>query len=235
MSISRSLWVALVVLSVFGFARSSRAQCGVDGAHVVSNNCATYTFEGCCDGDVLMWCQSGTLCLLDCNQSPQCGWDNAQGFYNCGTTGTPAPGNNPPMECTTGPVDTDGDGYDEDSDCNDNNPGVNPGASENCNNGIDDDCDGYTDGYDADCGQGDDDVTDDDDQADDDDSDPWDDDDDDVVDDDDVGDDDQDGPPELNYNPTLGIVCGCRVQGASPAGSLMVLLLAPALLALRRR
>jgi hypothetical protein len=46
-------------------------------------------------------------------------------------------------------VDNDGDGYPAFADCNDNNPWVNPGAIEECNNGVDNDCDGMID---EDCG-----------------------------------------------------------------------------------
>jgi hypothetical protein len=46
-------------------------------------------------------------------------------------------------------VDADGDGYDSSVDCNDNNQWVNPGAFEECNNGVDNDCDGMID---EDCG-----------------------------------------------------------------------------------
>jgi len=56
-------------------------------------------------------------------------------------------------QCT----DNDGDGYYAEggecgpADCNDSNPGINPGAAEICNDGVDNDCDGYTDCSDNDC------------------------------------------------------------------------------------
>ncbi|MBD3263250.1 PGF-pre-PGF domain-containing protein [Candidatus Woesearchaeota archaeon] len=61
-----------------------------------------------------------------------------------------------PLVC----LDADGDGYSPSPyftsycgvrDCNDGNSAVNPGASENCNNNIDDDCDGKIDCDDNDC------------------------------------------------------------------------------------
>jgi len=47
-------------------------------------------------------------------------------------------------------TDNDGDGFAV-CDCDDNDPSANPGAAENCNDGVDNDCDGNTDGDDADC------------------------------------------------------------------------------------
>ena len=56
-------------------------------------------------------------------------------------------------------MDNDNDGYNgynsfsctSGDDCNDGNDAVNPGATEDCDNGVDDDCDGRTDCDDSDC------------------------------------------------------------------------------------
>ncbi|MBI5479764.1 MAG: hypothetical protein HY906_12950 [Deltaproteobacteria bacterium] len=48
-------------------------------------------------------------------------------------------------------IDNDGDGYTiHQGDCDDTNPNVHPGAREICNDGIDNDCNGFTDGQEPD-------------------------------------------------------------------------------------
>ncbi|MGE5300858.1 MAG: MopE-related protein [Acidobacteriota bacterium] len=62
------------------------------------------------------------------------------------------------VNCPVVCIDADGDGYATNGgicgpkDCNDANPAVNPAATEICNDGIDNDCDGLLDGLDPDCG-----------------------------------------------------------------------------------
>jgi hypothetical protein len=48
-------------------------------------------------------------------------------------------------------TDNDGDGYTADVDCNDADATINPGAAENCTDGVDNDCDMELDGMDYSC------------------------------------------------------------------------------------
>jgi hypothetical protein len=50
--------------------------------------------------------------------------------------------------CIDPAIDNDGDGYDSTVDCNDNNASINPGATEDCSDGIDNDCDNLIDTFD---------------------------------------------------------------------------------------
>ncbi|MGB0589898.1 MAG: hypothetical protein ACPGU1_09480 [Myxococcota bacterium] len=57
----------------------------------VDDPCEGVTFEGCCDGDTLQYCDNGTLQSLNCSSSPSCGWDASAGYYDCGNDATEDP------------------------------------------------------------------------------------------------------------------------------------------------
>jgi len=52
--------------------------------------CKGVSFEGCCEGDTLTWCQDKQLRTQDCDAAT-CGWDGGNNFYNCGTEGGASP------------------------------------------------------------------------------------------------------------------------------------------------
>jgi len=50
--------------------------------------CGDVTFEGCCEGNVVLWCDSGVLWFMDCSalvnpEQQHCGWNDELGFYDC--------------------------------------------------------------------------------------------------------------------------------------------------------
>jgi MYXO-CTERM domain-containing protein len=128
-------------------------------------------------------------------------------------------------------LDEDGDGWVNDEDCQPDDAASNPDAAEDCDDGVDNDCDGAADGADTDCGGDDDDDT-----ADDDD-----DDDDDTAGDDDTGGDDDtagddDGDDDDNDFVLVGGENGCACGlDRGPGGKNAAMAAGLALLALTRR
>ncbi len=108
--------------------------------------CTFGCFEGecqadpCDDSDCPLYCKDGA-----CSDEDPCADLNCE--YGCKNG-----------YCLQEPdsrgVDGDGDGYNEYGDCDDDDPLVNPGATEVCGNNVDDDCDGAIDEADCDDGSG---------------------------------------------------------------------------------
>ena len=62
--------------------------------------CGGISTEGCCDGEKIKYCDKGVLKTMDCTQSPKCGWDATNAFYDCGTSGSAEPSGKYPMACS---------------------------------------------------------------------------------------------------------------------------------------
>ncbi|MBR58570.1 MAG: hypothetical protein CMH54_11175 [Myxococcales bacterium] len=87
----------------------SCGSCGVDevcqaGSCVTDPGCGGLTWIGCCDGDVLNWCQDGAPLTQNCNPG-MCGWDDQYG-YICGASG-PGPAEYP-WQCDSCSADCSG-------------------------------------------------------------------------------------------------------------------------------
>ena len=63
--------------------------------------CGDVTYEGCCEGDLLQYCEGGQLKQSQCDAG-SCGWDAGKGFYNCGTNGGGDPSGQHPKDCGGG-------------------------------------------------------------------------------------------------------------------------------------
>lgn len=71
---------------------------------VTAAGCDGVTYEGCCDGAQLKYCENDQLKTMDCSSKPNCGWDAEKGFYNCGTSGAADPSGANPLACGGGVV-----------------------------------------------------------------------------------------------------------------------------------
>lgn len=72
-----------------------------DGA-CIDDPCMGITFEGCCDGEVLNYCENASITELDCAGGPSCGWSAEGGYYDCGTDGSEDPTGANPKACPGG-------------------------------------------------------------------------------------------------------------------------------------
>jgi hypothetical protein len=83
-----------------GMACDAYGVCQPEGG----DECNGITFEGCCDGETLKYCENGALTQGDCASQPSCGWEPAGGYYNCGTDGGEDPSGANPKACPTMPL-----------------------------------------------------------------------------------------------------------------------------------
>ena len=71
-----------------------------------STTCGGVTYEGCCAGTTLKYCEKGVLKTLNCSSYPKCGWDSSYKVYDCGTSGGSDPSGKNPKTCTGGVKDS---------------------------------------------------------------------------------------------------------------------------------
>jgi hypothetical protein len=88
------------------------------------DDCNGVTFEGCCQGNSLVWCEDGKLTGGSCDEHPLCGWVGEYGYYDCGTDGTADPAGTYPLSCPPGTCAPQCAG----KDCGDNGCGGTCGA-----------------------------------------------------------------------------------------------------------
>jgi len=65
-----------------------------------SGGCGSTTAVGCCQGNVVDYCDSGQLKHIDCKNNPNCGWNAGKKKYTCGTGGGSDPGGTYPKSCS---------------------------------------------------------------------------------------------------------------------------------------
>jgi hypothetical protein len=93
---------------------------------IVSYDCDDVTYEGCCQGDFVTWCEGGKLHCRNCVAAGEvCSWDMMWQFYGCDDTSNPMedPSGYNPMDCEFAQCDADTD-TDTDTDTDPTCPGT---------------------------------------------------------------------------------------------------------------
>ena len=92
------------------------AECGSDGCGGVcgycpdgmacqggictgGDDCGGISYEGCCEGNTMLYCEGGQLVEVNCADNPLCGWSQQNNWYDCGTSGQSDPSGQFPMSC----------------------------------------------------------------------------------------------------------------------------------------
>ncbi len=80
------IWCENQQLKQYNCASAGKV-CGRDSANnfyaclAPTDPCQGETYEGRCDGNTLIWCESSQVRSLSCKK--KCGWDAAKSYYNC--------------------------------------------------------------------------------------------------------------------------------------------------------
>ena len=75
---------------------------GSGGNNNTNQQCGSISYQGCCNGQTLLYCDNDQLQTMDCSGNPSCGWNNTGSYYDCGTAGTPDPSGMNSLACTGG-------------------------------------------------------------------------------------------------------------------------------------
>jgi len=118
--------------------------CTIDSCNELTDSCNNIPDNSACDNG--LFCDGTEVCdeFLDCQAGVSVICDDSDEFTLdfC---------NEVIDSCEFIPIDSDNDGVDVYSDCDDSNPNVYPGAIEACADGLDNDCDDLIDEEDSDC------------------------------------------------------------------------------------
>ena len=83
-----------------GVALGSLILCAILFApHARAAGCDFVSFEGCCYGQIVYFCDGNEINGFDCTESPSCGWQTEGDFYDCGTPGVADPTGQHQKDC----------------------------------------------------------------------------------------------------------------------------------------
>jgi len=68
-------------------------------AQSAPESCGSLTEAGCCDGNILAFCNAGRVTQLNCADRPSCGWNASESIYDCQTAGGEDPSGRVPIAC----------------------------------------------------------------------------------------------------------------------------------------
>ena len=86
-------------MCILGHCQSAGLNCQGDETPAQAGCELIDAFEGCCLGEMVVWCEEGATYCIDCEggENLSCGW--GESFYNCGTDGLAEPTLEFPKSC----------------------------------------------------------------------------------------------------------------------------------------